>query len=224
MLRHEIEVLCAPTAFGKTVTAAAIIAGRGVNTLILAHRTELLTQWQERLGTLLDDAENPVGVIGGGKHKPTGQIDIAHSGRVPARFLEYAASRGNRSRHPPWLPRGPEGPGIDRAHRSPRGHRERSPRYRRLPIRLAWATLQAAARESDRGAPGTPARRSACTPRYREADRRGFSITRHWIRSFSRCRSHGKGLCNSTPAGCIAITRARTTSGFTTTLTRVIRL
>ena len=42
MLRHDDGVLCAPTAFGKTVTAAAIIARRGVNTLVLVHRTELL--------------------------------------------------------------------------------------------------------------------------------------------------------------------------------------
>ena len=77
MLRHEIGVLCAPTAFGKTVTAAAIIARRRVNTLILVHRTELLTQWQERLQTFLDHGKNLIGAIGGGKHKPTGRIDIA---------------------------------------------------------------------------------------------------------------------------------------------------
>src|SRR5690606_22194216 len=49
MLPHEAGVLCAPTAFGKTVTGAAIIARRRVNTLILVHRTELPRQWQERL-------------------------------------------------------------------------------------------------------------------------------------------------------------------------------
>ncbi|MDR3158517.1 MAG: DEAD/DEAH box helicase family protein [Zoogloeaceae bacterium] len=75
MLRHDAGVLCAPTAFGKTVTAAAIIARRGVNTLILVHRTELLKQWQERLATFLGMGK--VGVIGGGKAKPTGKIDIA---------------------------------------------------------------------------------------------------------------------------------------------------
>jgi hypothetical protein len=48
---HDAGVLCAPTAFGKTVTAAAMIARRGVNTLVLVHRTELLKQWQERLQT-----------------------------------------------------------------------------------------------------------------------------------------------------------------------------
>jgi superfamily II DNA or RNA helicase len=81
MLHHDAGVLCAPTAFGKTVTAAAIIARRGVNTLVLVHRTELLKQWQERLQAFL--AMEPgadkrvVGTIGGGKAKPTGKIDIA---------------------------------------------------------------------------------------------------------------------------------------------------
>jgi hypothetical protein len=53
MLQHDAGVLCAPTAFGKTVTAAAMIARRGVNTLVLVHRTELLKQWQERLQAFL---------------------------------------------------------------------------------------------------------------------------------------------------------------------------
>ena len=53
MLHHDTGVLCAPTAFGKTVAAAAMIARRGVNTLVLVHRTELLKQWQERLQTFL---------------------------------------------------------------------------------------------------------------------------------------------------------------------------
>lgn len=82
MLKHDVGVLCAPTAFGKTVTAAAIIAKRGVNTLILVHRTELLKQWQERLQSFLTNekatvGKGVVGVIGGGKNKPTGKIDIA---------------------------------------------------------------------------------------------------------------------------------------------------
>ncbi len=77
MLQHEAGVLCAPTAFGKTVTAAAIIARRGVNTLVLVHRTELLKQWQERLQAFLDVGKGVVGTIGGGKAKPTGRIDIA---------------------------------------------------------------------------------------------------------------------------------------------------
>ncbi|MEA5417102.1 TOTE conflict system archaeo-eukaryotic primase domain-containing protein [Synechococcus sp. BA-132 BA5] len=77
MLRHDIGVLQAPTAFGKTVVAAAILARRSVNTLVLVHRAELLRQWQERLQTFLDVPPEAIGCIGGGKAKPTGQLDIA---------------------------------------------------------------------------------------------------------------------------------------------------
>jgi superfamily II DNA or RNA helicase len=77
MMKHDIGVLCAPTAFGKTVAAAEIIARRRVNTLILVHRTELLKQWQERLHTFLGAEKDMVGIIGGGKNKPSGMIDIA---------------------------------------------------------------------------------------------------------------------------------------------------
>lgn len=77
MLHHDAGVLCAPTAFGKTVAAAALITQRGVNTLVLVHRTELLKQWQERLQTFLGVGKGVVGTIGGGKAKPTGKIDIA---------------------------------------------------------------------------------------------------------------------------------------------------
>ena len=74
---HDTGVLCAPTAFGKTVVAAAVIARRGVSTLILVHRTELMRQWQERLQAFLGAGGDLVGVIGGGKSRPTGRIDIA---------------------------------------------------------------------------------------------------------------------------------------------------
>ncbi|MBM5792174.1 MAG: DEAD/DEAH box helicase [Cyanobacteria bacterium M_surface_7_m2_037] len=77
MLRHDIGVLQAPTAFGKTVVAAAILARRRVNSLVLVHRAELLRQWQERLQAFLDVAPEAIGCIGGGKAKPTGQLDIA---------------------------------------------------------------------------------------------------------------------------------------------------
>ena len=77
MLHHDAGVLCAPTAFGKTVSAAAMIARRGVNTLVLVHRTELMKQWQERLLAFLAVDKGMIGVIGGGKSKPSGKIDIA---------------------------------------------------------------------------------------------------------------------------------------------------
>lgn len=77
ILEHDTGILCAPTAFGKTVAAAALIARRGVNTLVLVHRTDLLRQWQERLQMFLGLGKGAVGSIGGGKVKPTGVIDIA---------------------------------------------------------------------------------------------------------------------------------------------------
>ncbi len=77
LFKHETAVLSAPTAFGKTVVAAAIIARRKVSTLVLVHRAELLRQWQERLTGFLDLPKAALGVIGGGKKKPTGKIDIA---------------------------------------------------------------------------------------------------------------------------------------------------
>ena len=54
LLPYSNGVLHATTAFGKTVTAAAIIARRKVNTLILVHSKALLTQWHERLTEFLE--------------------------------------------------------------------------------------------------------------------------------------------------------------------------
>lgn len=88
ILKHDTGVLCAPTAFGKTVTAAALIASRGVNTLILVHRTELLRQWKERLQSFLGVGPDVVGTIGGGKARPTGRIDVA--------VMQSLAGRGQR--------------------------------------------------------------------------------------------------------------------------------
>jgi superfamily II DNA or RNA helicase/very-short-patch-repair endonuclease len=77
MLKHETGVLAATTAFGKTVVAAWLIAQRGVNTLVLVHRRQLLDQWIERLATFLDLPTKSVGRIGGGRTKPTGLLDVA---------------------------------------------------------------------------------------------------------------------------------------------------
>ena len=74
---HDTGVLSAPTAFGKTVVAASIIASRKVNTLVLVHRRQLLDQWVSRLGTLLGLGPGQIGQIGGGRRKPTGIVDVA---------------------------------------------------------------------------------------------------------------------------------------------------
>ena len=76
-LRNDDGVLCAPTAFGKTVVAAKLIAERGVNTLVLVHRQQLLEQWRARLSVFLDISVKAIGQVSGGKDKRTGVIDVA---------------------------------------------------------------------------------------------------------------------------------------------------
>jgi superfamily II DNA or RNA helicase len=76
-LRHDEGVLCAPTAFGKTVVAAKLIAERGLNTLILVHREQLLEQWRARLAAFLDLPPKAIGQVVGGKDGRTGVIDVA---------------------------------------------------------------------------------------------------------------------------------------------------
>jgi superfamily II DNA or RNA helicase/very-short-patch-repair endonuclease len=77
LLAHDMGVLSATTAFGKTVLAAWLIARRGVNTLVLVHRQQLLEQWIERLSAFLELGEGTIGRIGGGRKRPTGVIDVA---------------------------------------------------------------------------------------------------------------------------------------------------
>jgi len=77
LVAHDTGVLAATTAFGKTVVAAALIAHRARNALVLVHRRELLTQWVERLSSFLSIDPKQIGIIGGGKRKPTGIIDVA---------------------------------------------------------------------------------------------------------------------------------------------------
>ncbi len=58
LLPYTNGILHATTAFGKTVTAAAIIARKKVNTLILVHSKALLKQWHDRLTEFLN-IDNP---------------------------------------------------------------------------------------------------------------------------------------------------------------------
>jgi len=77
LLRHDIGVLAATTAFGKTVVAAWLIAQRAVNTIVLVHRRQLLEQWVERLSSFLDMPAKSIGRLGGGRKKLTGALDVA---------------------------------------------------------------------------------------------------------------------------------------------------
>lgn len=85
-------VLAATTAFGKTVTAAAIISKLKVNTLILVHTQALLEQWKKSLTEFLSINEilleqpkkrgrkkqlSVIGQLGGNKNTLNGIIDIA---------------------------------------------------------------------------------------------------------------------------------------------------
>ncbi len=49
LLAHDMGVLSATTAFGKTVIGAYLIGARKTNTLILVHSTALLAQWKQAL-------------------------------------------------------------------------------------------------------------------------------------------------------------------------------
>lgn len=79
LLPYSNGILHATTAFGKTVTAAAIIARKKVNTLILVHSKALLTQWHERLVEFLDiDFKEPEEPKKRGRKKvfsPIGSLD-----------------------------------------------------------------------------------------------------------------------------------------------------
>jgi superfamily II DNA or RNA helicase len=77
LIRHDIGVLSASTAFGKTVIAAWLIAHRKVNTLIIVHRRQLMDQWVTNLQTFLGMEKKEIGQIGGGKRKVTGIVDVA---------------------------------------------------------------------------------------------------------------------------------------------------
>lgn len=92
LMPYSNGVLSATTAFGKTVTAAVLIARRKTNTLILVHSKALLMQWHERLSEFLDidfteeeiskkrgrkKAFSPVGCLGSTSNTLHGVIDIA---------------------------------------------------------------------------------------------------------------------------------------------------
>jgi hypothetical protein len=77
LIRHDIGVLSASTAFGKTVIGAWLIAQRKVNTLVIVHRRQLMDQWVESLQSFLGLGKKEIGQIGGGKHKITGTVDVA---------------------------------------------------------------------------------------------------------------------------------------------------
>lgn len=77
ILSVDLGVLVAPPGTGKTVMAIAAISGRKTSVLILVHRKPLMEQWRLQLSALLGIDKKEIGIIGGGKNNPTGNIDIA---------------------------------------------------------------------------------------------------------------------------------------------------
>ncbi len=92
LLAHDNGVLSAATAFGKTVIGAKLISERKVNTLVLVHRQQLLSQWRERLEQFLiineslpelnkkrgrQKERNLIGHMGAGKDRLSSIVDIA---------------------------------------------------------------------------------------------------------------------------------------------------
>ena len=77
ILKSNCGVLESPTGSGKTVMACKIIAERKCRTLVLVHRKQLIEQWLGELSEFLNIGNKEIGIIGGGKNKSSGKIDIA---------------------------------------------------------------------------------------------------------------------------------------------------
>jgi superfamily II DNA or RNA helicase len=90
MLHHDAGVLCAPTAFGKTVTAAAMIARRGVNTLVLTERTEHL----DAIQTVLDGKVPSLFVLHGRIAKKQRATLIAELNALPPEAARVLLATG----------------------------------------------------------------------------------------------------------------------------------
>ena len=93
ILEHDIGVLCAATAFGKTAVGAYLIAQRKVNTLVLVHNSEIMKNWVEDFEKFLQiDEDLPeyitpkgrrkkrksvIGTLSGGRNTLGGILDVA---------------------------------------------------------------------------------------------------------------------------------------------------
>ena len=77
IVKNDYALLIAPPGFGKTAVAASIISERRVATLILVHKTVLLEQWSKRLSEYYKADIKSIGILGKGKKKLNGVLDVA---------------------------------------------------------------------------------------------------------------------------------------------------
>lgn len=83
LLEYDNGIFVAPTAYGKTITAIALISELKLNTLIIVPNINLLNQWVDKLNTFLtigyeyDKENNKFGKYYGAKKKLTNNIDVA---------------------------------------------------------------------------------------------------------------------------------------------------
>jgi superfamily II DNA or RNA helicase len=75
--------------------ACALIARQDVPTLVLVDRKPLVEQWRERLAEHLDLDAGDIGVIGGGRSKPTGIVDVAMIQSVRCSTSQIAVATGS---------------------------------------------------------------------------------------------------------------------------------
>jgi superfamily II DNA or RNA helicase/ribonuclease HI len=64
--QHNIGIIVAPTASGKTSIGAIAIASKGVKTLILVHSKDTIRQWETSILEFLDIREHEIGLFGFG--------------------------------------------------------------------------------------------------------------------------------------------------------------
>ncbi|MGB4440251.1 MAG: DEAD/DEAH box helicase family protein [Sedimentibacter sp.] len=92
MLKYDIGILGAATAFGKTAVGAYLVSAHKVNTLILVHNIEIMKNWVEDFEKFLDINEEPpeyktstarmkkrksvIGCMYSGHNSVTGIIDV----------------------------------------------------------------------------------------------------------------------------------------------------
>lgn len=77
MAEYETGVLVAPPGAGKTVMGAALVARRGVSTLVLVHRRPLQDQWVDRLVEQLGIRRRSIGTLAAQAAPSALGIDVA---------------------------------------------------------------------------------------------------------------------------------------------------